>query len=144
MAYATPEAKIEAALVARLQTLTLTPAFAVAYPGVNFPAENKPPRYLRVEHDGIARMRPFLSTTTRQRGSLFVSVCMPKGTNSIDAMEIAGAVAAHFPADYKATVEGVTVRITERPTVAGGYVDETDQRWRTPVVIPYEVWLQAS
>lgn len=146
MAYATPEAKIEAALFNRLGTLTFSPSIAVAWPGLDFPAtgQTKPAKYLRVEHDAINVTRPFLSGTARQRGSLFVSACLPLGTPSTAANEVAGAIAAHFPADHEETVEGVTIRVLQKPTVAGGYRDDADERWRVPVIIEYEAWLQAS
>jgi hypothetical protein len=146
MAFATPEAKIEAALLGRLAALTLTPAIAVAWPGQTFPAagQTKPDNYLRVEHGAVAKTRPFLSTTSRQRGNLFVSACLKLGTSTTAATDIAGKIADHFPADHEETVEGVSIRITQRPEVQGGYRDETDQRWRVPVVIEYEAWLQAS
>lgn len=146
MAYDTPEAKIEAALLGRLATLTFTPAIAVAWPGVTFPApgQEKPANYLRVEHDAINVARPFLSATGRHRGSLFVSACLALGTPTTTARDTAGRIAAHFPADHEMTVEGVTVRIMQTPTVAGGYRDDADQRWRVPVIIEYEAWLQAS
>jgi hypothetical protein len=145
MAYATPEARIEAALLGRLATLTFNPAIAVAWPGLPFPAagQTKPDNYLRVEHDAIAKTRPFLSGTSRQRGSLFISACLKLGTSTTAATDIAGRIADHFPPDHEMTVEGITVRITQRPDVHGGYRDDTDQRWRVPVVIPYEAWIEA-
>lgn len=145
MPYATPEAKIEAALLGRLATLSFTPTMAVAWPGQTFPAagQTKPDNYLRVEHDAIAKARPFLSRTSRQRGSLFVSACLKLGTSTTAATDIAGKIADHFPADHEMTVEGITVRITQRPEVQGGYRDDTDQRWRVPVVINYEAWIEA-
>lgn len=144
--YSTPEANIEAALLARLGTLVLTPAFAVAWPGTVFPpaGQSLPENFLRVEHDAINVTRPFLSTTARHRGSFFISVMMKIGTSSTKARDMAGAVAAHFPADLEMMSGGIVIRVTETPTIAGGYVDETDARWRTPLVIPYEAWIQAS
>jgi hypothetical protein len=144
--YLTPEANIEAALLARLATLMLTPDFAVAWPGIIFPpaGQSLPENFLRIEHDAINVTRPFLSGTARQRGSLFVSVMMKIGTSSTKARDVAGGVAAHFPADHEMTSGGIMVRVIETPTVAGGYIDQTDARWRTPVIIPYEAWVQAS
>lgn len=151
MPYASPEAKVEHALLSRLATLALTPAMAVAWPGQSFPGKNpdgsekqKPARYIYPDHDAVAKSRPFLSTTSRQTGSFFVYLMLPLGISTTEATDIGGRVAHHFAADHEETVEGVTVRITERPTVRDGYKDETDQRWRVPVVIPYEAYFRAS
>lgn len=146
MPYASPEAKVEHALLSRLATLVLSPAMTVAWPGQSFPpaGQTKPARYIYPDHDAVTKSRPFLSTTSRQTGSFFVYLMLPLGISTTEATDIGGRVANHFAADHEETVEGVTVRITERPTVRDGYKDETDQRWRVPVVIPYEAFFRAS
>lgn len=151
MALQTPEARIAAALLDRLGELVLDPPIPVAYPGQVFPPlspEGKPtdlpPSYIKAQLDNAATSRPFLSATTRHRGSLFLAVCLPIGTSPVVSKETAGLVAQHYPADREDAVDGTKVRILERPTVNDGYRDDANGRWRVPVEVRYEAWTQAS
>jgi hypothetical protein len=51
-------------------------------------------------------------------------------------MEIAGQVAAHFPADHTMAFGGLQVRVTRAPDIAQAFRDEA--HWHTPVSVLWE------
>lgn len=113
------------ALRARVEALVLSPALPVAWPNESF---TKPTGgYLRVTWIPNLNRRLFLrGSDPHQRLSLLqVDVFMPKNQNAAVALEIAGQVAAHFPADLKMSAYGVTARVTKAPEVAQPLDDET-------------------
>lgn len=132
---ATLETEIEAALYGRLATLTLAPAWPVAWPDKAFtPPANG--RYLRVFHLPGAIARQYVGAGPHQRrGILQVSVVVPIGQEYV-ARETAGLVAAHFPADLKLGSNAIMIRRT--PAVAPRYEDGPS--WVIPVSIDYECW----
>ncbi|WP_422366411.1 phage tail terminator-like protein [Pelagibius sp.] len=133
---ASVEVNIWMALRGRLETLSVIPAAPVVYPKEDAPAG----RYLRVQHlpNRLSRFAVGSDGSNERPGILQVSVMSPietQETAEVD-MEVAGQVAAHFPADLMLEFGGLQVRITRAPDVAGAYRDEA--HWRTPVSIPYE------
>ena len=133
----TIETSIWMALKARVSTLVLSPVLPVSWPNESF----TPPAagYLRVTHVPNIANRLFIgSAAANQRlGLLQVSVFAKLNQDATIATEIAGLVAAHFPADLKMTSGGVTVRVTKAPDVAQALRD--DPHWHVPVTVRYEV-----
>lgn len=54
--------------------------------------------------------------------------------------ELAGSIAAHFPADLTLFHGGRKVTISEAPSVAGGFQDTTRNRWLTPITVRFNVF----
>lgn len=133
---ATIEGHIEAALFARVAALALTPAMVVAWPNKAFtpPAEG----YLRVTHvPNVNRRLTIGSADPHQRlGLLQVSVFLPLNKGSSPATEIAGAIAAHFPADLRMRSGNVTVKVERKPDVSQGTPDGA--YWHVPVMIRHQ------
>ncbi|WP_127524583.1 DUF4128 domain-containing protein [Mesorhizobium sp. Z1-4] len=135
----TIEARIEKALLERVNTITVSPALPIAWPNVNY-TPSPSTRYLRVNHIPNRAGRVHISSTAAHRryGVLQMTAFLPKNGGPTNATELAGAVAAHFPADHEMTVEGVTVRVTEAPSIAQALPDDT--HWMVPITVPYECW----
>lgn len=152
MALNSVEAKIEAALFTRVASISLTPALAIAWDGVNFPgldaqgrAKPKPASYLRVDHDPDDPQRPLIASNSQHRysGRLALSLMLEIGSTGISSTasrEIAATIADYFPVDDELEFEGVAVRVMKRPHVVNGYRDDSDERWRIPIIVQYECW----
>ena len=133
----TVEEKIQAALLARVETLSTTPAMEVAWP-------NKPRTgAVSVAHIEVALLpnrnqRPFLDGADPhfRQGILQLTVVSPLNGGSSAAIALAGAVAAHFPADTALYQDDVKVRVQAAPDVAQGFT--TERSYNVPVSIRYE------
>ena len=135
----TVEGAIEQVLSVRLASLVLSPVHPVAVPNVNFtkPSSN---RYLEAKFVPNATSRILIgSTDPHQRiGFLQVNVRDKLNTGS-RITDIAGLVAAHFPADlklYHAT--DIMVRITADAEVNAMITETAPPGVMVPVLIPYE------
>ena len=62
----------------------------------------------------------------------------PLNAGSSEATALAGAVAAHFPADLALYQEDLKVRVQAAPDVAPAI--KTDRSWDVPVSVRYEVF----
>lgn len=133
----TIEEKIEAALGARVASLPLSPALAVAWPNNAF---NSPPPYLRVAFFRNRNQRVLISSTGphRRLGILQISVVSPLNTGVSPATAIAGQIAAHFPADLVLDQDGLGVRIMAAPDVLSAIVQNAS--YDVPVSVLYECW----
>lgn len=130
------ETSIWLALRARVAALTLSPVHPVAYPNESF---TKPVGgYLRVTWSPNINRRLFLrGSDPHQRLSLLqIDVFEKLNQNVAVAMEIAGLVAAHFPADLKMTAQGVAARVVKAPDVAQPIPDDT--HLQIPVTVQIE------
>ncbi|WP_379069558.1 DUF4128 domain-containing protein [Mesorhizobium sp. UC22_110] len=130
------ETSIWLALKARVEALVLSPTLPIAWPNLSF---TKPSTgYLRVTHVPNMNRRLFIgSADPHQRlGLLQIDVFGKKNENIAVAVEVAGKVAAHFPANLRMTYGGVTVRITAAPIVAQPMDDDTHVL--VPVTVAYE------
>jgi len=139
------ETAIWLALRGRVETLVLNPIHPVAWPNEAFTApqtDNLPAPYLKVTHLPNRTERVFLNGADPHwyRGILQISAMYPLAqlNGEVGAREIAGQVAAHFPAGLPLYNGAVRVDITARPTVAQGFRDDASARWLTPVSVPYE------
>ena len=137
MAYPSIETSIWLALKARVQSLVLSPALPVAWPNESFNASLS--SYLRVTWIPNINRRLFLSgSDPHQRLSLLqIDVFERKNQNAAVAIEIAGQVAAHFPADLRMTAYGVTARVTKAPEIAQPSPDDTH------LLVPVTVSIEA-
>lgn len=136
----TIQSEIEAALFARVASFTYSPAIPVAWPNVSM--NPKPARYLRVNHIPNTSRRLFVgSSAPHQRlGLLQVDVFTPLNQGPSTATEIAGLVAAHFPADLRLTTGSplkVVGRVAKAADVGPALPDDT--HLMTPVTVAYEV-----
>lgn len=139
----TAEALIMEVLFARLSSLVLSPVHQIAWPNVSFtPPQSggQPSPYLRVQFVPNQVNRALIdSDGPHQHVGLFqVSVYGPKGAGESETREIAGLVAAHFPADLRMVVSPVVVRVSKRPDVAGMLVE--DAMIQIPVMIAWEAY----
>jgi hypothetical protein len=129
----TIETSLWLALRARVEALTLSPALPVAWPGEAF----NPPLsgYLRMTWIPNMNRRLFMrGSDPHQRLSLLqVDVFAKKNQPATVAIEIAGQVAAHFPADLRMAAYGVTARVTKAPEVAQPI--EGDTHLMVPVTV---------
>jgi len=129
-------AEIGAALKARVASLVFSPAIPVAWPGRDYTPTGI--RFLAVQIEGLPNQRLTIGGTSRITGFVSVNVAIPAGKGTGEADSIADAVAAHFPVDLRETLPSATLRITETPSVRGGYRDGA--YWRVPVIIPFEAF----
>jgi len=133
---ATVEETIEAALFGRVASLDLTPALQVGWPNVPF----TPPAaaHLQVLHFPNRNTRLFLAGADPhfRQGILQVTVRAPLNEGAAPATGIAGAIAAHFPADLALWGEGLKIKIQAAPRVWPA--DRSDAWWSLQVDVPYE------
>jgi hypothetical protein len=133
---ATIETDIETALFMHVANLDLG-GLPIAWPNQSF---DPLPRYLRVAHFPN-RNRRFLigSSEPHQRiGLLHLTVFGPKNAGPTETGEVAGQVAAHFPADLQLPVGQIPLRITAAPDVGPAQADDT--HWLVPVRVSYEIY----
>lgn len=137
----TTEGAIKETLLARLATLVLAPVHPVAWPNVNFTAPQGN-RYLevRVVPNTVDRMIIGADGPHLRQGFLQINVRdgLNQGTRVDD---IAGAVAAHFPADLRLHhALGVSVRITADAEPNSMLVETSPPGVVVPVLVPWECW----
>lgn len=135
----TVEEKIQAALLARVETLSTTPAMEVAWPNECFSSA------VGVAHLEVAllpnrNLRLFLAGADPhfRQGLLQLTVVAPLNGGASVAIALAGAVAAHFPADLALYQDELKVRVQAAPDVAPAI--RTDRSWDVPVSVRYEVF----
>jgi hypothetical protein len=135
----TIEGRIAEALFGRLQTLVLSPVLPVLLPN----EQKTPPgdhRYLRVQFVPNTADRVLIDSDGPHQhlGLLQVSVYWSKGRGEVEPRDVAGAVASHFPCDFKLDAGAFHVRITKRPDVRDMIVE--DAAVQIPVMVSYEAW----
>lgn len=144
---ATVQTNIEKALLDRVKSLVLVPPLPVAWPNVDFPGKTStgvaipmPASYIRVQHFPNKNERIHLGSTDPyfRQGFIQLTVVGQRNKGTLAAMEVAGKVAEHFPADLALYSEGVRVKIASAPDVAPPL--ETDVSWDVPVTVYYEVF----
>lgn len=135
MAAQTVEGKIADALLARLGTLTLSPALPVAWPNVPF----SPPAgtYLEAAFLPNRTENLFMSNTDPDmfQGLLQVTVIYKAANGIVRPNDIAGAIVTHFAKGSRIRSQGITIMIEDRPSVAGPIQDDT--HIRLPVTVRY-------
>lgn len=129
------EAYIHGALMARVESLLLSPVVPVIYPG---PEAARPDgEHIEAHHLPNQNVRRALSGKSPmiRLGILQLTLCSPLGRFERDYRERAGQIAAHFPLDHVMTQGGVGLRVT-RVDVMPGLKDDT--HYRTPVRVYYQ------
>lgn len=137
------EAAIMEALFARVALLTvgaqaLYAPNRIAWPNISFdpPADHN---FLRVAFFPNTTNRILIdSDGPHQRiGLLQLSVHWKKNDGETRPRDIAGLVAAHFPADLRLGTDP-SVRITAKPEVADMIIEAA--RVQIPIMVPWEAW----
>lgn len=133
------ETSIWLALRARIASLVLNPILPIAWPNESF----TPPAtgYLRVSHIPNVNRRLFHKGTDphERLGLLQVDVFARQNQNAAVAVEIAGQIAAHFPADLRLPYGGIRCQVTKAPDIAQAMRDGTF--WMVPVTISYRCFI---
>lgn len=140
----TVETKTWLALKSRLATLVLNPVHPIAWPNVSFsqPVDSNgaPKGYLRATWVPNSNNRLFLKgADPHERLSLLqVDVFEKINEDAAVAIEVAGLVAEHFPADLKMAYSGIIARVQRSPDVAQAMPQ--DVYVQVPVTIPIVVF----
>lgn len=144
MALQSVESRLASALFAHLNSIILAPQLPIVWPGIVYPptGQQKAPAYIRVHFSPNDPERRFIGSDDPHRfsGFLNLSLCTTLVGGAIGPAETAGMIAEHFEVDDELTFDGLTLRITKRAYVADGYPDAEEQRWRTPIIVPFEAW----
>jgi hypothetical protein len=139
------ETSIWMALRGRVETLpfSIVPQTAISWPKKPFTkpqANGQPAPYIEVRHLPNRVERIFIDggAPHRRPGIMQLDYLAPVAgsLDDIQITEMAGRIAAHFPADLKLTAQGATVRIERAPDVSQGFADGA--YWRVPVSIRYD------
>jgi hypothetical protein len=133
----TVEASVEAALFGRVRDLSMFGADAKAWPNIPFDPTTTEP-HLRIALLPNFGERLFVkgSDPSLYRGILQLTVVMPLNAGPAAATELAGEVAAEFPADLAIYGDQIKVRIERAPDVASPV--RADATWQVPVSVRYE------
>lgn len=136
----TVEERIETALFNAVRDLDGAPP--LAWPNIEFPAAGaaKPGTYAEVSHLPNRTDRLFVKGTAPhlRQGILQFIVMTPLNGGPAPATQLAGAIAAQFPADRALFQEGTKVLIQAAPTVGAGRKTHDDVSWAVLVSIRYE------
>jgi hypothetical protein len=134
----TVEEEIEALLFGRVRSLTAFSAEAKSWPNVKF----DPPAgaHLEVEHLPNENQRIFLDGADPhfRQGILQLTVVAPLNRGPSPVAALAGAVAAHFPADLPLFGETVKIKVQSAPSRAQAIPSATGLR--LPISIRYETF----
>lgn len=128
------EANIHGALMARVNSLALTPTLEIVWPASQvLPPETE---YLRVTHLPAAPIRRALSAASPmdRTGILQLDLFSPAGKFERDYIDRAGQIAAHFPPDQMMSQGGVFLMVVKTdvlPSRADG------NHWHVPIRVNY-------
>jgi hypothetical protein len=127
------ETDIHAALMARVESLTLTPAPTIVWPG--FPADQAA-YWLRVTHLPNVPERGTLDGTVDldRQGILQLDLMNEMGRHEVVYIDRAQDIIAHFPQRLRLTSGGAMVRIVKAYALGGR---ATGDHWMTPVRVEY-------
>lgn len=138
MAAPTIETSIWLALRSRVETLPLVPALATSWPNESFTPPAPAFSYLEVAHIPNRSNRVTIGGKHQLQGILQISLQAKQNENAAVAIEIAGKIAAHFPADFRLSHGNARLRIKRRPDV--GQPGKETTRLHIPVTIEYEAF----
>lgn len=131
MSVPTIETTIAEAIRARVATLPMAASYEIVWTDGPLPAGKQTytpdplKRYLRVTWTPNATQRQFIGSNDphRRPGVLQIDVFGTVSQGSARAIEVAGQVAQHFPADLAMTFMGAKVRVMKTPSVGPVFVD---------------------
>lgn len=120
------ETKIFQAIKARVATLPMAGSYPVKWTTDESYQPNPSQPYLRATWLPNINRRLFLngSDPHQRLGVLQIDVMGKKTSGDDVAIEVAGQVAAHFPADQAMTFQGVTARVERAPDVRPVIIDK--------------------
>jgi hypothetical protein len=133
--------QIETALFARALTLDITGDPPLAWPNMPFPdeGEDKPLTFIEVRHFPNRNTRVLLGAAPHMRqGILQFTIFTPRNDGYDLATQLAGEIAAHFPADLDMFEDDVRVRVQQAPDVIPAEVTEDQVSWSTRVDVRYD------
>lgn len=147
MAGPSVETAIWLALRGRVESLVLNPALQVAWPKEAFTppqAGGKPAPYIEVRHLPNSNTRLFVghADAHQRQGILQVMLKYPTALNHPEPVhvEIAGKIAAHFPAGLLMAYGDARLTVEKAPDVAQSFRDGSEPYWQTPVSIRYRLF----
>lgn len=140
MSTATIETSIRSAVEARVATLPMAGTYPVKWvDGPSYDPSASTP-FIRASFFPNTTRRMFIgSADPHQRLSLLqLDFMAPKTWTGKQATQVAGQIAAHFPADLRMVFGDVTCRVTAAPHVAAPMAG--DVFMQVPVTVSLEVW----
>jgi hypothetical protein len=134
------ETAIWLALRARVESLVLSPVLQIAWPDEAFqPVAGMP--YLEVTHLPNVVQRQFLKGSDPHYFQGILQIILHAPLNSphayTQALEVAGRIAAHFPADQRMPYGNILVRVSKHPDIVKG--NPSDTFWGIPITIQYHL-----
>lgn len=135
------DAIILASLLDRLIALQFSPALAIAFPDIQFPAsgQTKPSDYLAVTFlPNVTGDYDIADGSQQHRGILQVSVFYQSGTGLIKPLDIAGEIITHFAKGTTLFKDGLKIVIDRKP-YSSPPIQDTD-RMQIPVSISYHAF----
>jgi hypothetical protein len=140
MTAATIETAMREAVAARVASLPMAETYTpVWFDGPTYtPNANTP--YIRVAWIPNSTNRIFLGSSDphRRLSLLQLDFMAPKSWTGVQAIQVAGQIAAWFPADLRMTFGDVTCRVTAAPHVSGPMAG--DVFMQVPVTVPIETF----
>lgn len=134
--------KIETALFARALELNITGDPPLAWPNIPFPDEDeaKPTTFIEVRHFPNSNTRLLMNGNLphMRQGILQLTIFTPRNDGYALATQLAGEVAAHFPADLDMFEDDVRVRVQQTPDVIPAEVTDDQVSWSTRVDVRYD------
>jgi hypothetical protein len=140
MSTATIETSIRSAIEARVATLPMAGTYPVKWvDGPSYDPNASTP-YIRASFFPNTTRRLFLNgSDPHQRLSLLqLDFMAPKSWTGVQATQVAGSIAQHFPADLRMIFGDVTCRVTAAPHVAAPMAG--DVFIQVPVTVPIETF----
>jgi len=137
------DAIIMDALLGHLSSLTFSPALAISYPGVEFPASGqaKPANYLQATFLPNVTSNSELGAGQEQhRGLLQVSVYWKNGAGLVKPLEAADRIIDHFAKGTTLHAGGLKIVIDRKPYASAPLQD--GDRLQTPVTIQYHCFAE--
>lgn len=130
---ATTEGKIATLLLAEVEE-AFSGVYGIAYQGGTFKPGNDPYLDVSILPNGFAWEG--IDKGSTYRGIMQVSAMYPENEGIIKPMEMAGEVAKVFASGRQLAADGVTVVISQKPVVQGGFKD--GRFIKVPVSIYYQ------
>lgn len=130
-------AKIWTALRERMEAFNVVAAERLRFTGVAF-ERPRDGEWLEIAHFPSEPQRVFYAdgSTRRHTGYMQVSACVRSGRGTQPLAVLADSIAAHFPEGLKMSSEGITVRVTAKPSMLSPI--EEDGVVLVPIPVRYE------
>lgn len=134
------EAHIHLALMARVQSMSLTPSLALQYPGISDRSLDVTGEYGRVTHLANEPDRWAIkgSDPMDRTGILVIDLftVITEGSYQVLSKARAGEIAAHFTPDLRLSDGGYEIKVV-KAYPGNGRADPNGTHWHTPVNVYY-------